>query len=244
MNEENEKGEEGLRSSQSSINSNPELKETKISFFRISLIIINVISIILGYYIFQNKEYYLSKNYNFEYIDSLSFFIILYSLGMIGSFIFSFLLSIIIKIFLFFVNIFYGWGDSAQLNKNEEKPSENSFRYINSHSNEFSLFPYTISIFIIITSLIYLLSLPYSIFLLIFINKNEFYNNLNEFRLLYFFIIINTIAGLFLFYIILIVVFAKREGSFRHRNYFIDDNNLKNLKNEVKEAMDKANEHN
>ena len=58
--------------------------------------------------------------------------------------------------------------------------------------------------------------------------------------MLYLFIIINGIAGLILFYILLIVVFVKRNGSFRQRNYFIDDENLNNLRNEIRGAMEKA----
>ena len=94
--------------------------------------------------------------------------------------------------------------------------------------------------FIICTAIIYLLSLPYSIFLFIFLNKNEFYAYLNNFIMLYLFIIINGIAGLILFYILLVVVFVKRNGSFRQRNYFIDDDNLNNLRNEIRGAMQKA----
>jgi len=93
--EEEEKG----RISQSSINSNPELKEKKIYFLRISLIIINIISLIAGFYLYQNRIYYLSSEYKFEYRNYLFIFIILYSFGMIGTLFFSFLLAILLKIF-------------------------------------------------------------------------------------------------------------------------------------------------
>ena len=71
-------------------------------------------------------------------------------------------------------------------------------------------------------------------------NKNIYYSNTKDFALLYIFVIVNAIAGMILFYILLIIVFAKRDGSFRQRSYFIDDNNLNNLRNEIRDAMDKA----
>ena len=232
--EEEEKG----RISQSSINSNPELKEKKVYFLRISLIIINIISLIAGFYLYQNRIYYLSSEYKFDYRNYLFIFIILYSLGMVGTLVFSFLLAILLKIFIFIVNLFS--EESKPLIKNGEIHSENSFRFINAYANEISIIPYSLTFFIICTATLYLIALPYSIFLLIFMNKNIYYSNTKDFALLYIFVIVNAIAGFILFYILLIIVFAKRDGSFRQRSYFIDDNNLNNLRNEIRGAMDKA----
>ena len=68
MNNQNDINKEGSkRSSLSSIFSNPELKERKISVLRISLLIINIISFFSGFYIYKNKDYYLSYDYKFEY---------------------------------------------------------------------------------------------------------------------------------------------------------------------------------
>ena len=203
------------------------------------LIIINIISLISGIYIHQNRNYYLSKEYKFLYSNSLFIFIIIYTLGMFGTLIFSFLLSVLLKIITLIINIFID-DNKIRFNKNEEKHSENSFLFINSNSNQFSVISYTFTLFIITTTIIYFLSLPYSIFLLIFMNKNEYYSNSNDFPILYFFVIINTIAGFILFYVLLIIVFAKREGSFRQRSFFIDDNNLNVLRNEIRQAMEKA----
>lgn len=229
------------RISESSVGSNPELKDNKVYYLRISLIIINIISVISGIYIFKNNNYYLSPDYKFEYKNSLFIYLVMYTSGMIGSLIFSFIFSLITKVIVFVANLF-SKDESKQLTKNEQEqqPSENSFRYINSKANEFAILPYMLTMFIICTAIIYLLSLPYSIFLFIFLNKNEFYAYLNNFIMLYLFIIINGIAGLILFYILLVVVFVKRNGSFRQRNYFIDDDNLNNLRNEIRGAMQKA----
>ena len=232
--EEEDKG----RISQSSINSNPELKEKKVYFLRISLIIINIISLISGFYLYQNRIYYLSSEYKFEYRNYLFIFIILYSLGMVGILIFSFLLAILLKIFIFIVSLFT--EEAKPLIKNGEIHSENSIRFINAHANEISIIPYAFTFFIVLTATLYLIGLPYSIFLLIFMNKNVYYSNTKDFALLYIFVVVNSIAGFILFYILLIIVFAKRDGSFRQRSFFIDDNNLNNLRNEIKGAMDKA----
>ena len=229
-----------LRNSDSSINSNPELKKNQIFVLRLSLIIINIISVIFGCYIYQFKEYYLNHEYKFEYHQYLYIFIIMYSLGMISTLIFSFILTLLIKICAFIINLFCINNNNSLINKEERPPTENSFRYINSHADEIALIPYTLTWFIVTTSIIYFLSLPYSIFLLIFLQKNKTYSSLKDFRILYSFLIINLFAGLIIFYVILIVVFVKREGSFRKRRVSIDDNNLENLKEEIKNAMKKV----
>ena len=231
-----EKGEEKSVSSESSINSNPEFKQKKFYCLRISLIIINIISIILGFFICQNKEYYLSIDYKFDYFFFLFIFIILYSFGMISSLIISFLLFIIIKILIFIINFCSNISNSLkQKNKKESNKS------INSYSNQISLLSYSFSLFIVITCIIYFISLPYSIFLLYFMNKNKFYSNYKVFLILYFFIIINAFSGLILLYVLLITIFSKRKGSVRKRQFFIDDNKLNKIEKEIKEAMEKAN---
>ena len=156
---------------------------------------------------------------------------------MIASLIISFLLFILIKIFIFIINFICN-DNSESLNKKNEKVSSNSN---NSYLNQFSLLPYSFSLFIVITCIIYFISLPYSIFLLYFMNKNKFYSNYKEFIILYFFVIINSFSGLILLYILLISIFTKRKGSVRKRQLFIDYNKLNKIKKEIKEAMEKAN---
>ena len=229
-----------LRDSISSINSNPELRNNKIFYLRISLIIINLISAILGFYIYKDKDYYLKKEYNFEYYNYLFLFVFIYSLGMIFSLIISFILAIVIKAFFIILKLFSKNNDNNSLIKGERNPSENSIRYINSQADEISIIPYTLTLFVVITAVVYFFSLPYSIFLLIFLHNDKTYSSLSNFRKLYLFLVINLIAGLIMFYVILIIVFVKREGSLRKRRISIDDNNLQNIKDEIKEAMQKA----
>ena len=229
-----------LRSSESSINSNPELKYKQIFYLRISIILINIISILLGCYIYQYKEYYLNPEYNFEYNQYLYIFLIVYSLGMILTLLFAFILSLFIKIFVFIIKLFSKNDNNSLINNEERPPTENSFRFINSHSDEIALIPYTLTWFVVTTSIIYFLSLPYSIFLFIFLQKDKTYSSLKNFRVLYSFLVINFIAGFILFYVILIVVFVNREGSFRKRRISIDDNNLANFKEEIKGALQKV----
>ena len=229
-----------LRNSLSSINSNPELRNNKIFYLRISLIIINFISLILGYYIYKDKEYYLKKEYNFEYYNYLLLFVLIYSLGMIFTLIIAFILAIIIKTFFIILKLCSKNNDNNSLIKEERNPSENSIRYINAQADEISIIPYTLTLFVVITAVIYFFCLPYSIFLLIFLHNDKTYSSLNNFRMLYSFLVINLIAGLIMFYVILIIIFVKREGSLRKRKISIDDNNLQNIKDEIKEAMQKA----
>ena len=235
---ENQKKE--LRNSDSSINSNPELKHNKIFYLRISIIIINIISAVLGLYIYKYKNYYLNPEYNFDYYKCLIIFLIIYSLGMILSLLFAFLLAVLIKIFNFVLNLFSKNDNNQLMQNNERPPTENSFRYINANSDEISIIPYTMTWFVVISAILYFFSLPYSIFLLIFMQKDKTYSILTNFQALYSFLVINLLAGLIIFYIILIVAFVKREGSFRKKKLSIDDQNLQNLREEIKEAMQKA----
>ena len=237
---QNNNNHNNLRNSTSSINSNPELKDNKIFFLRILLIIINAISAILGYFIYKNKEYYLKKDYNFEYFYYLLIFIIIYSLGMLLTLIAAFILAIIIKTFFIILKSCSKNDNHQSLIKGEKSPSENSIRFINSNADEISIIPYTLTWFVVITSIIYFLSLPYSIFLLIFLHKDKTYSSITNFRILYSFLVINLIAGLILFYVILLVIFVKREGSLRKKRLSIDDKNLEEIKKEIKEAMQKA----
>ena len=230
-----------LRNSDSSINSNPELKHNKIFYLRISLIVINIISAILGLYIYKYKNYYLNPEYNFDYYKCLIIFLIIYSLGMILSLLFAFLLAILIKICNFILNLFSNNNNNNQLMQNSERPAtENSIRYINANSDDIAIIPYTMTWFVVLSAILYFFSLPYSIFLLIFMQKDKTYSILRNFQALYSFLVINLLAGLILFYVILIVVFVKREGSFRKKKLSIDDQNLQNLREEIKEAMQKA----
>lgn len=229
-----------LRSSNSSINSNPELNRNRIFYLRISLILINIISAILGYFIFKDKEYYLNQEYNFEYAQYLSIFLLLYSFGMIFTFLFAFILALIIKICVFILNLFTKKNSSPLIKGEERPPTENSIRYINSHADEIALIPQTLTWFVVTTSILYFFDLPYSIFLFIVFQKDKTYCSLKDFRVLYSFLVINFIAGLILFYVILIVLFVKRDGSLRKRQLSIDDNNLENFRQEIRNAMDKV----
>ena len=231
-----------IRNSLSSIDSNPELGDKRTFYLRISLIIINIISAILGCYIIKYKDYFLDSEYNFEYPEPLLIYILLYSLGMISTFIFAFIFSLLIKCLAFIGNLFSNNDKNLLIKGDDRQPSENSFRYINYHSDEIGIIPYTITWFIVATAIIYFLSLPYSLFLLIFLQKNKIYSSLNDFRALYLFLVINFIAGLILFYVILIIAFAKREGSLRKKKLSINDKNLENLREEIRGAMQKGQE--
>ena len=133
--------------------------------------------------------------------------------------------------FLFLLSVFLKccanyklFSNNIPLNKSEERNSENSLTFINSHSKDLSIVAYALTFFIITIATLYLISLPYSIFLFIILNKNIYYKP-NNFQILYIFVIINMIAGFILFYFLLIIVFVKRVGLFRQRSFSIDDNN-------------------
>lgn len=228
--------------SEGSIDSVPEISKQKELFLRSGLIIINVISLLLGFYILFHPSHYFPKNSKFEHTTSLHFFLILYSLGMIGSLILAFIISSGIKIFFQMKN-----GNKNNNNNQkgliycEENHSVDSFSNINNNINEIGIIPYTLTIFIVITIVIYFICLPYALCLFIDLVKDKLYCKVSDYGFLYIFIGVNAIAGGILVYILFVMIFAKRKGSLRKKNMDIDDNNIQKIRNEIKNAIQNAN---
>ena len=226
------------RISTSSIISNPELSGIKNMFLSLSILIINITSFIIGIYILSNNDYYLSSEIQFKFRKSLITFIILYSLGMIFSLLISFIISFILKLL---ICIFNTCKRIKSTENYEERKSIDSLGLALKNANNISLTPYTFGFFVPITLIIYFISLPYSIIILIFIIKNEIYSYYYYFKILYYFVLINIIAGLILLILFLFVVCSKRNRSFR-KDYHIDEDYINRLRNEIREAMTKVEE--
>ena len=225
-----------------SFDSIQEMSNRKEYYFRYSLIIINILSLITGIYILYNREFYLNRDYKFSNYNSLYVFIITYSLGMLSALILSFFIALIAKIIYYFKN--KKQNDSGNdipnrdLFNNEEGPHTRiSLFILDNRPNEIAIIPFTLSYFIALTIGLYFIALPYSFCLVINLLKNKFYSKFITFFWLYFFLIINLIAGSIMIIVLFYMVFKKRSGSVRKLEYPIDNSNIENIREEVREAI-------
>ena len=114
--------------------------------------------------------------------------------------------------------------------------------YIGVNADKVTLLPYTMTIFIIISIAYSFLALPLSIFLLIKLYDDTEYRDLKEYWALYAFIIANLINGI-LYVIVFFHMFLvkRKENSILKKNMELDENLIKNIRAEVREALKKAN---
>ena len=209
---------EDKKSSRPSLDSIQEISYKKEKLIRISLILINIISLIIGIYILNNSDFYLNKDYKFQNHRSLFVFIIIYMLGMISALIISFLIALTAKLIYYFKNkkqneIINNNIQNENLENNEQFHSRISEFIINNKQSEFALIPFTLSYFIAVTLGLYFIALPYSFFLIINLLRNDTYSKFISFFLIYFFLIINLLAGLIMVISLFYMVCTKRNGS-------------------------------
>ena len=230
-----------------SLNSLIEMSNKNRSLFSKTLFSINIISFIFGVYILYHNDYYLNPEYKFVNQISLYVFIIIYTLGMLSALILSFLFALIMKIIIHYKNNnkksmnFNNNNSNLELIANEELRSSvhtpiSSF-IINNKQNEIALIPFTLSYFIAFTIGIYLIALPYSFLLISYLFQNEFLCKVFSFILLYLFMLINLFAGLINAVVLIYLVFVKKRGNIRKMDYNIDNKNIENIRNEIRNAM-------
>ena len=227
--------------SRPSLDSIQEISNRKELYFRFSLIIINIISLITGIYILSNNDFYLNKKYKFTNYNSLYVFIITYTLGMLAALILSFIIALIAKVISFFKNKNQNNTINDNPNKdlmnNEEVHSRISLFILNNKQNEIAIIPFTLSYFIAFTIGLYFIALPYSFCLIINLFKNDFYSEFIKFFWLYFFLFINLIAGSIMIIVLFYMVFKKRSGSVRKFEYPVDNDNIENIRAEIRNAI-------
>ena len=227
-----------MNQSKPSLESMQEMNIDHRKLFYLSLIIINIFSFISGIYILNSHEYYLNPDFKFSNHISLIVFIIIYTLGIISALILSTIFAIIVKIIYRYKsksnikdNQISGWTS------NEQDHTQVSFTLINSNLNDIALIPFTLSYFIIFIIAMYFIALPYSCILIIKLFQNEHLSHVFRFLLLYFFLLINLIAGLIMVIVLFYMVFKKRTGNPRKSGYDIDNENVETIKNEIRNAI-------
>ena len=224
--------------SKPSFDSVQEISSKNRYLLSLSLIVINIFTFILGIYILYNSHYYLNSDYKFSNHISLYVFIIMYSSGMLSALIISFLFSLIAKLIFKFINN-NNSSDKSKLDliSNENEHTRLSIFVLNNKQNEIALIPFTFSYFIIFTIAIYFIALPYAFILLIKLFQNDFLCKVFSFFLLYLFMFLNLFAGLIMVLVLFYIVFVKKRGNVRKHDYSIDNSNLDNIKNEIRNAM-------
>ena len=87
------------------------------------------------------------------------------------------------------------------------------------------------------TIILYLTGFPISFYLIYALLANNNYSNVFKFFLLYFFIFINSFSGAIFIFVIVIFIKARRQNSLRKLSFSYDDDNLKTVYKEVKDAI-------
>jgi hypothetical protein len=233
-------------------------------YVRIILIITGLISIILGIYMLLNFNDYFEVD--FDYRKLLLIFLYIYFPSGIGIFLLSLILSIFIYLFFWccqkekihgaplydetdqsesiadFKTDDIDDGNKGKKRKADKKKLSGEREYIGVNADKVTLLPYTMTIFILISIAYSFLALPLSIFLLIKLYDDTEYRDLKEYWVLYIFIIANLINGI-LYVIVFFHMFLvkRKENSILKKNMELDENLIKNIRIEVREALKKAN---
>ena len=125
--------------------------------------------------------------------------------------------------------------------KDEYKEPRIKEEYIGVNADKVTFFPYTMTIFIILTIAFYFIALPLSIILLVKLWNDEVYQDKEKFWPLYAFVSTNLINGILIVVVFLHMFIVKRkENSILKKNMEINENKITEYRNEVREALKNA----
>jgi hypothetical protein len=125
--------------------------------------------------------------------------------------------------------------------KDEYKEPRIKEEYIGVNADKVTFFPYTMTIFIILTIAFYFIALPLSIILLVKLWNDDVYQDKEKFWPLYAFISTNLINGILIVVVFLHMFIVKRkENSILKKNMEINENKITEYRNEVREALKNA----
>ena len=215
------------------------------------IISMNILSLIFGIYILLNNKYYLNPNYNFTKSSFLFYYIIIFTFGLFGILILSFLFTLFIKLFISLKQRFISKSkNNNEQPKDKEKEKEkeinleeNNIIFLKEIENadNIGLIPYTLTICIFLNIILYIFGFPCSFYLIYFLFKNDVYCNYSDFFLLYVFIIINDISGGIFLFILFAFIRNKTYNSLRKLSFNYDEDNLMAVYKEVKDSINMAN---
>lgn len=227
-----------------SIDSVPEFQEK--AYLSKIIVSMSFLSSLIGIYILLNKEYYLNTNINFLLYSKLYYYIIIYTLGLIGVLFTSFFLALIIKLISSIKKCLKSKNNEIEkenilIDKEEEESEDDNFlTQILQNADNISMVPYTFSICVLLTIILYVVGFPISWYLIYNLLIDNVYSNYYKFFILYLFIFINSISGAIFIFVLIIFIKSKRKNSLRKLSFTYDEDNLIAVYKEVKDAIDKA----
>ena len=227
-----------------SIDSVPEFQEK--AYLSKIIVSMSFLSSLIGIYILLNKEYYLNSNINFLLYTKLYYYIIIYTLGLIGVLFTSFFLALIIKLISSIKKCLKSKNNEIEkenilIDKEEEESEDDNFlTQILQNADNISMVPYTFSICVLLTIILYVVGFPISWYLIYNLLIDNVYSNYYKFFILYLFIFINSISGAIFMFVLIIFIKSKRKNSLRKLSFTYDEDNLIAVYKEVKDAIDKA----
>jgi hypothetical protein len=198
----------------------------------------------LGIYILIEGNFYFNPNYNFNQLNFLYYYIIIFTFGLFGIFILSFLITISIKLFISIKKCFKSRNKDIKEKEiilEETNINNNiSLKEIENADN-IGLIPYTLSIGIFLNIILYVFGFPCSFYLISCLIKNDIYSNFANFFLLYLFIVINDISGGIFLFILFAFIRNRTYNSLRKMSFNYDEDNLIAVYKEVKDAINLVN---
>lgn len=222
------------------IDSSPEFQNK--TYLSKIIVSISFLSLLMGIYILFYKTYYLNPNYNFSNPKFLYYYILIYTLGLFGAILIAFLFAFLIKLISSIRSCFKSKNGEIEkenilIDENNDE-DDNFLTEILQNADRISMIPYTFSICILLTILLYLFGFPFSWYLIYALICNNIYCQFYQFFLLYFFIFINNISGAIFLFISFIFIHVRRQNSLRKLSFNYDEDNLMAVYKEVKDAMD------
>ena len=142
------------------------------------IIIMSFLSLILGLYILLNNSFYFNAKYNFSYSSILYYYILIYTLGLIGIFILSFCITLFIKLISSIKKCFkQNNKDNNDILKEKEILLDDNYNSILlnelENSDNIATIPYTLSICIFLGIILYLIGFPFSFYLIYILFQNN-----------------------------------------------------------------------
>ena len=221
-----------------SIDSAPEFQQK--TYLSKTIISISLLSLIIGIYILFNESYYLSPNYNYSKLVILYYYIIIYTLGLLGILVLAFFSALLIKIIssikkcIKSKKVEHGKENTLIEDENDD---DNFLSQILQNADNISLIPYTFTICVLLTILLYVSGFPISWYLICTLILNNYYWNIFQFFLLYFFILLNSISGAIFIFVLIIFIKTRRFNSLRKLSFSYDEDNLITAYKEVEDAI-------
>ena len=133
-------------------------------------------------------------------------------------------------------------SDSIPVQKDAYLVQTGETEYIGFNADKVTLFPYMITIYVILTIFFYFIALPLSIILLVNIWDHQDYRNRAEYWVLYVFVFTNLVKGILIVIVFIHMFCVKRiENNILKKNMELNEQKIKDLRNEVVQAIKNAN---